>query len=137
MNTRPPAVTMPPPRLTDPCGAGPSGTCHFTAPAARSSAASVPNGGGVHGTPSGPNSSSRIIPYGVPRWALISVPGWAWRIAIRLSRGISVTIIATRLVGAMRSPRPSSTATPDQFIPPMLPGQMIVPWSDGGVNTPR
>jgi len=44
--------------------------------------------------------------------------------------------MASRLVGAMTMPRRSSTDTPDQFIPPRLPGQMMVPRRDGGVNTP-
>ena len=67
---------------------------------------------------------------------LISLLGCAWRAAMTLSRGMSVTTIASRLVGAISTPRPSSTATPDQFMPPMSPGKMMVPRREGGVKTP-
>src|SRR2546422_4972421 len=49
-------------------------------------------------------------------------------------RGTSVTIIASRLVGATIRPRRSSIATPDQFDPPRFPGNTTVPLSDGGVK---
>src|SRR2546429_3403769 len=49
-------------------------------------------------------------------------------------RGTSVTIIASRLVGATIRPRRSSIATPDQFDPRRFPGNTTVPLSDGGVK---
>ena len=112
-------------------GIEPRGTCHLTAPAFRSTAVSAPHGGGVQ-IP----RLSRLMAYGVPRCRPYSRSGRAMEAACRLSRGIKRTIMARRLVGATRMPRRSSTDTPDQFMPPRLPGQMIVPWSEGGVNTP-
>src|SRR5262245_48468352 len=44
----------------------PSGTRHFTAPVARSTPVSEPQGGGLHGAPKFENSGWRITPYGVP-----------------------------------------------------------------------
>src|SRR5579863_7774973 len=77
--TSPPPVTMAPPRLIDPqsrytgaslsLGIEPRGVSQRFAPEARSTASTVPQGGGLQGTPSGDSSGSRIIPYGVPFWA--------------------------------------------------------------------
>ncbi len=71
MKTRPPAVTSGPPRFGTPTvhgiGSGemsrtvPSGTCHTIVPRARSTAASVPHGGGLQGIPSGESSVQRCI----------------------------------------------------------------------------
>ncbi len=95
---------------------------------------SVPQGGGLQGTRSWVIKTSRSIPNGVPFCTPTSTSGCAMCAACRWSRGTSVTIMASRLVGAIRSPRRSSTAMPDQFSPPMLPGKMMVPCSDGGVK---
>src|SRR5580765_6611853 len=73
MNTRPPAVTIGPPRLMVPGGtfgfAGlklPSGTCQRIVPDDRSSAVSAPQGGAMHGSPLGDIRNARNMPYGVP-----------------------------------------------------------------------
>ena len=39
----------------------------------------------------------------------------------------SLRHVLTRKYSAITMPRASSTDTPDQFMPPMLPGQMMVP----------
>ena len=44
----------------------PSGTSQRSSPLARSIAASVPQGGGLHGAPSGESSGARSSAYGVP-----------------------------------------------------------------------
>ena len=53
----------------------PSITCQRIALRRRSTAASVPHGGAVHGSPSGEASSSRRMPYGVPAWRANSESG--------------------------------------------------------------
>src|ERR1043166_2723087 len=88
MNTSPPAVTIGPPRFGLPHAAAaagasgakvPSGTSHFLAPVARSMATRLPNGGGVHGAPEGPSSSSRRITDGVPRMSVYWEPWSRYR----------------------------------------------------------
>ena len=70
MKIRPPAVTIGPPMLGMPqlSASGilprvvPSGTCQRIVPFAMSTALSVPQGGAVHGRPSGESSGSRRMP---------------------------------------------------------------------------
>src|SRR5437588_10049449 len=68
-NTRPPAVTMGPPKLGDPDGAPglaePSGVFQRIFPALRSSATNAPHGGVTHGSRRGDISGSRYTAYGV------------------------------------------------------------------------
>src|SRR5437588_5761884 len=72
MNTKPPAVTIGPPRLNDPAGIvacpggnsaiDPRGTCQRILPAVMSTAVSAPHGGGVHGKTDGEKNGARNIP---------------------------------------------------------------------------
>ena len=66
VKTRPPAVTMGPPRFGVPVGTPgtmlPSGTSHRMAPVNRSTAATVPHGGALHGCPPGASSGARTMP---------------------------------------------------------------------------
>src|SRR5271154_7118893 len=73
--TRPPAVTMGPPKLGEPGGTGapgaklprePSGTCHRILPSVISTAVSVPHGGAPHGSMAGENIGLRYMAYGAP-----------------------------------------------------------------------
>ena len=76
MKTRPLAVTIEPPRFGEPSGSHsgngawsrelPRGTSQRTSPDTRSTAVSVPQGGGLHGAPSGDSSGPRRSAYGVP-----------------------------------------------------------------------
>src|ERR1051326_6808910 len=132
MKIRPPAVTIGPPRFTDPAAAAmfdgapgdsPSGTCHFSWPVAALTAASVPHGGGLHGSLLGENSNKRDMPKGAPRWELISAPKrLAALSAVRLSDGISRMIAGMLFVGTINNPWSRSHAIPPQCIPPTFPG---------------
>jgi hypothetical protein len=59
----------------------PSGSCQRMAPVERSIAASVPQGGALHGMPSGESGVVRSAAYGVPRPRPISAFGSAARAA--------------------------------------------------------
>src|SRR5215468_10979895 len=71
MKTRPPAVTIEPPRLIDPnsedfgeiesCGMRPSGTSQRISPVFKSTAVSLPQGGATQGVPLGDDNGSRYI----------------------------------------------------------------------------
>src|SRR5437870_4618854 len=145
MNTRPLAVVIAPPRLTEPHfarsgslidGKYPSGTSQRIAPVRRSTALSAPHGGGLHGMWLGVHSQSRFMPNGVPRIDPISTPPAARRTSFICSRGKSVITVATRLVGAMISCLCGSTDSALQFDPPIFPGKTSEPLSDGGVKIP-
>src|SRR5499427_10597501 len=76
IKTRPPAVTVEPPKLGDPnsddfgrsasCGTRPSGASQRISPVFKSTAVSLPQGGATHGVPLGDISGSRYIAYGAP-----------------------------------------------------------------------
>src|SRR6476646_4595262 len=67
--TRPPPVTMGPPKVGDPAGnpgfTEPSGVFQRIFPAFRSSATRAPHGGATHGSRLGDTSGSRYTAYGV------------------------------------------------------------------------
>src|SRR5437588_8273801 len=73
MNTSPPAVTIGPPKPTEPklggaagdlpsAGNCPRGTVHLISPVLASMALSVPHGGGLQGDPPGLRRNRRIMP---------------------------------------------------------------------------
>src|SRR5512147_73098 len=141
MKTRPVDVIIGPPTPGRPSASKngnfpPSGTSHTIVPVFMSTAASVPHGGGLHGTPIGDNSSSRFMPNGVPVCAEISLSGSAFSAAATLSAGISVTTCITRFVLTSSHCRCGSHAALPQLTPPPVNGYRIVPSRLGGVNNP-
>src|SRR5215211_2866682 len=87
MNTTPPAVAIGPPRLGSPInGLGsdfsfgsrflisPSGASHFILPLRKSTATTLPHGGGEHGIPLSAVTILRRITYGVPCIRVYSSP---------------------------------------------------------------
>src|SRR5262249_41310605 len=103
----------------------------------KSTAVSFPQGGATQGTPLGDINGSRYIAYGVP----VCLPNSPFsrltspvsRIALNLSRGMSLTRKGRLLVLVIRSWRTGSKDIPVQFIPPALPGTATVPSRLGGV----
>src|ERR1700677_3054483 len=145
MKTRPPAVTIGPPRLGAPFGTIdfvgarlPSGTCHLIVPAFISTAASVPHGGATHGKRCAfAKIKVRTIPYGVPYWSAYSpCSTFASDSSSNLSRGIIRTYAGKLFVLTSSQPWTGSYADPLQFIPPTFPGMVSVPFRLGGVKIP-
>ena len=103
MKTRPPAVTIGPPRLGVPVlpsryslngamsSVVPSGTDQRILPVCMSMAWSWPQGGGLHGMPSGDSSVSRIMPNGAPSLGETSLSKNFSRVALKFFCLISVT----------------------------------------------
>src|SRR5262245_21424113 len=147
MKTRPPAVTIEPPKLIDPnsadfgnsvsCGMPPSGASHRISPVFRSTAFSLPQGGATQGVPLGDHSGSRYMAYGAPDCGPNSLPSLLTapvsRIASYSARGMSLTRNGTLLVLVISNWRTGSKDIPLQFMPPALPGTATVPSRLGGV----
>src|SRR5262245_24716312 len=103
MKMRPAAVTMGPPRLGVPVlpkmywedgmmsSIVPNGTYHDRCPSCMSIACSLPDGGELHGNPSGDVITSRVTANGVPRCGEISLSGDVIRAASKSFAGMSVT----------------------------------------------
>ena len=88
----------------------PSGTSQSVLPVLRLMAVSVPNGGAVQGERLLDSQISRCMTYGVPCMSVNSLPTRSplvsfSRITFQVSRGISLTTAARRLLGTMAMPR--------------------------------
>src|SRR5258707_6677106 len=143
VNTRPPALTIGPPRVMVPVLLPglqlPSGTSQTFAPEKRSTAATVPQGGALHGSPLGARSGVRNTPYGAP--ACRANSPWSrseslafLRASSNSARGISFTKMGRRLVSTKSRWLRGSYAALPQFTPPTLLGKTSVPCRLGGVK---
>ena len=132
MNTNPPAVTIGPPRLTEPGGTvadappnpcmEPSGTCQRIDSVARSSATSCPHGGGLHGNPDGDTRNCRNIPYGAPACRPYSPSSRRRCGSSNSSRGRRRALVGRLLVFTRSRLRSGSNAYPLHVSPPVFPG---------------
>ena len=135
MNTRPEAVTMGPPKLGMPIAPEeillngtmssvvPSGTDHRILPVCMSMACSRPQGGGLHGRPSGESIASRFMPNGAPACGETSLSEEPLLAARKIPCGRDQR---DQVDGAGRvdvdDVAPGSKARPPQFAPPPVKG---------------
>ena len=117
----------------------PNGTSHTFFPSKRSTAATVPQGGGLQGSPLGARSGVRNIANSAPVCRANSPCNRSRSLAFFLasansSLGISFTKIGNRFVSTKSRCRCGSYAALPQFTPPTLLGKTRVPCRLGGVK---
>src|SRR6202795_4375414 len=143
VKTIPPAVTIGPPNVIVPVFIPaiklPNGTSQTFFPSNRSTAATVPHGGVLQGSPLGESNGVRNIAYGAPVCRANSPcrrsESLAFlRAASSSARGISFTRIGSRFVSTKSKCRCGSYAALPQFTPPTLLGKTSVPCRLGGVK---
>ena len=114
----------------------PKGTSQTFSPRSRSTATSVPQGGGLQGTPNGDTSVSISAAYGVPRCGNSDPKRGSPSLASTSSWGTRVMTLTTWFTFMTIQRREGSKATPPQLTPPATLGNWTLPTSAGGVKMP-